>query len=296
MALNGDVVRPREWWKALPRPIYGQLKRVESPQPWFEVYGIEPDIYAFYEPGQFEEALSYLVIGEEKAALIDTGTGIDNIRTLAEHYTELPVMVVNTHHHLDHVAGNYLFDEVAIYDHPTARRTAERGYSHREAVELLAEGLVWKPLPEGFNPNTYHVPPFRVTRWLHDGDVIDLGGRRLEVIHTPGHSPDSICLLDRGSRLLWTGDLFYTGAIYTHLPGGDIDQLIESYRRLIDLGHLYDRLMPGHNEPWIEGEMLREVLEALEEIREGEESYIEGEDGLRRYDYGRFSIIWRLED
>ena len=294
--MSGDVVRPREWWKALPRPIYGQLERVESPQPWFEVYGIEPDIYAFYEPGQFEEALSYLVIGEEKAALIDTGTGIDNIRTLAEHYTELPVMVVNTHHHLDHVAGNYLFDEVAIYDHPTARRTAERGYSHREAVELLAEGLVWKPLPEGFNPNTYHVPPFRVTRWLHDGDVIDLGGRRLEVIHTPGHSPDSICLLDRGSRLLWTGDLFYTGAIYTHLPGGDIDQLIESYRRLIDLGHLYDRLMPGHNEPWIEGEMLREVLEALEEIREGEESYIEGEDGLRRYDYGRFSIIWRLED
>jgi hypothetical protein len=58
-----DVVRPARWWEALPRPIYAKLRRVKSRQPWFEVYKIEPDIFVFYKPGQFEEALSYMVLG-----------------------------------------------------------------------------------------------------------------------------------------------------------------------------------------------------------------------------------------
>ncbi len=286
-----DVVRPSRWWEALPRPVYANLERLDSSQPWFEVYRVETDVYVFYEPGQFEEAISYLVLGRERAALIDTGCGIGDIRALAREFTGLPIMVVNTHHHIDHVAQNHLFEEVAIFDHPMARAAAERGYGHEEAVQLLSEGLLWKPLPEGFDPKAYWVPPFRVTRWLRDGDLLDLGGRRLEVVHTPGHSPDSICLLDRDSRLLWTGDTFYTGAIYTHLPGGDLDRLIESYRRLIGLFPHYDRLMPSHNEPWIEKEILLDVSRAAEKVRAGIGGYVEGAGGIRRYDYGRFSLI-----
>ena len=286
-----DVVRPAKWWESLPRPVYSQLKRIESSQPWFEVYKVEPDIYVFYEPGQFEEAISYLVLGDDRAALVDTGCGIGDIRALVDEFTDLPVMVVNTHHHNDHVAQNYLFDEVAIFDDPEARRTAEEGISHDEMASLLAEGLLWKPLPEAFNPEAYWVPPFQVTRWLHDGDIIKLGGRELEVFHTPGHSPDSICLLDRDARLFWTGDIFYTGAIYTYLPGGDLDQFIESHRKMIDLFPLYDRLMPSHNEPWIEREILRDVLRAAMEIRERKGEYVEGKGGKRRYNYGRFSLI-----
>lgn len=286
-----DIVRPARWWELLPRPAYSHLERVESSQPWFEVYKVEPDIYVFYEPGQFEEAISYLVLGGERAALIDTGCGIGNVRALAEEFTELPLMVVNTHSHIDHIAQDYLFDDVAIFDDSMARRAAEEGNPHEEAVDLISEGLVWKPLPEAFDPDTYRVPPFRVTRWLHDGDIVDLGGRELGVFHTPGHSPDSICLLDRDARLLWTGDTFYTGAIYTYLPGGDLDKLIESYRRMIGLFPNYDRLMPSHNEPWIEKEVLRDALRAAEEVRAGGGAHVEGEGGIRRYDYGRFSII-----
>ncbi len=284
-------MRPAKWWETLPRPVYSQLERVESSQPWFEVYRVEPDIYVFYEPGQFEEAISYLVLGEEKGAVVDTGCGIGDVRALAEEFTDLPLMVVNTHSHSDHVAQNYLFDEVAIYDDPMARKRAEKGCTHEEMAPLLGEGMIWKPLPEGFNPDEYHVPPFKVTRWLHHGDIIDLGGRDLEVFHMPGHSPDSICLLDRSARLLWTGDIFYTGAIYTYLPGGDLDQFIASYRRMIDLFPHYDRLMPSHNEPWIEKEILRDVLRAAEEVQAGGGVYVEGEGGIRRYDYGRFSLI-----
>lgn len=286
-----DVVKPAQWWKALPRPVYTQLKRLESNQPWFEVYKIEPEIYVFYEPGQFEEAISYLVLGKEKAALIDTGCGIGDIRALSHEFTELPVMVVNTHCHNDHIAQNYMFEEVAIFDAPNARDAARNGCSREEMARLLEGDKVWKPLPEDFDQGNYYVPPFKVTRWLRDGDNIDLGERKLEVIHTPGHSPDSICLLERSTRLLWTGDIFYTGAIYTYLPGGDLNEFIESYKKMIRIFPLYDRVMPSHNEPWIEKEILLDVLRAAEGIRGGRGKYTVGKGGKRRYNYGRFALI-----
>ncbi len=293
------VVVPPKWWEILPRKVYSQLDRVETGQPWFEVYLIDPGIYVIYEPGQFEEAISYLVLGEDRAALIDTGCGIGDIKALVEEFTDLPVVVVNTHSHNDHVAQNYMFDEVEIFDDSVSRDRARRGCSPEEMAHLISEGMTWKPLPENFNPEAYHVPLFRVTRWLKDGDLVDLGGRSLEVIHTPGHSPDSVCLLDRGARLLWTGDLFYTGAIYTYLPGGDVDTFIDSCEKIIGLFPYYDRLMPSHNEPWVEKEILREVLKSVKDIRAGKaKKYIEGMDGdikIRRYNYERFAIIIRVE-
>jgi len=288
------IVAPADWWKPLPRKIYSELQKLESSQSWFEVYRIEPGVFVFYEPGQFEEVISYLVVGKEKAALIDTGCGIGNVKALAEEFTRLPIVVVNTHSHYDHIAQNYLFDEVAIFDAPNARQAAKNGCSKAEMSHLLAEGMLWKPLPEDFDPDSYHVPPFTVTSWLKDGDIIDLGDRKLEVLHTPGHSPDSICLLDRDARLFWTGDTFYTGAIYVHLPDSDLDAFISSYEKMIALSPLCEALMPSHNEPWVDKAILEEALEAAQKIRAGEAEYIEGideETRIRRYEYPRFAII-----
>ncbi len=288
------IVVPAGWWKALPRKVYSELRKLESSQSWFEVYRIDPKIYVLYEPGQFEEVISYLVIGKEKAALIDTGCGIGDIKALAREFTELPIMVVNTHSHYDHIAQNYMFDEVAIFDSPDAQQAAKKGCSKAEMSRLLAEGMVWKPLPGDFDAENYHVPSFNVTWWLKDGDVIGLGERKLEIIHTPGHSPDSICILDGDARLFWTGDTFYPSAIYVHLPGSDLDAFIASYRKMIALSPRYERLMPSHNEPWIEKKMLEEVLEAAQDIRAGKAEYVEGVDEgtrIRRYEHPRFAII-----
>jgi glyoxylase-like metal-dependent hydrolase (beta-lactamase superfamily II) len=135
-----------------------------------------------------------------------------------------------------------------------------------------------------------------VTWWLKDGDVIELGDRNLEVIHTPGHSPDSICLLDRDAKLLWTGDTFYSGAIYLHLPGSDLDTFINSYEKMIALSTLYEKLMPSHNEPWVSKDILQEVMKAAQEIVAGKGEYtedIEGTTNIRRYEYPHFAIITR---
>lgn len=149
----------------------------------------QPRRLLFYEPGQFEEVISYLVVGKERAVLIDTGLGMGNVKRLAEEFTSLSIMVVNTHSHYDHIAQNYLFDSVAIFDAPNARQAAKNGCNKAEMSRLLADGMLWKPLPEDFDPENYHVPPFTVTQWLKDGDVIDLGNRKLEVVYTTRAQP-----------------------------------------------------------------------------------------------------------
>jgi glyoxylase-like metal-dependent hydrolase (beta-lactamase superfamily II) len=287
------ALKPADWTKNLPRPAYRSLKKLEASDGWFSVYDLGHRTYAIYEDGQYEEAISYLLVGEASALLVDTGNGIANLRARCRALTHLPLMVVNTHHHIDHVGSNYLFDDIAAFDDEQglARRTAALGYLHEKARNYIGPGVVWKDYPAGFDPSTYCIPPYRVTRWLEGGEVIDLGGRRVEILHTPGHSPDSICLLDRLARMLWVGDTFYTGQIYTWLPGGDLRALIGTYQKLIDLFPLYDLLMPAHNEPAIGKAILLDVLEGARQILEGTGKYSLLEGGRRKYDFGRFALV-----
>jgi len=101
-----------------PRPIYANLEKVETDQIWYEVYKLTEDTYAIYEPFQFEEAICYLAIGNEKGVLIDTGTGLGDLKRLVGELTDLPVSVINTHTHWDHIGANSQFDDIACYNHP----------------------------------------------------------------------------------------------------------------------------------------------------------------------------------
>lgn len=281
------------WWDKLPRAVYSTLERVPCSQDWFQVYKVKDGIYAIYEPYQYEEALCTLILGEEKAVLIDTGCGIGNLRDVVDEITDLPVMVVNTHAHNDHIAQNHLFDEVAMLDHPWSHE-AEKGLPNSEMAHLIADGMLWKELPEGFDAENYVIPGFKVTRWFNERDIIDLGNRTLEVIHTPGHTPDCVCFLDREDRLLFTGDMFYTGGIYTYLNGGDLPTFINSYLKLLEYYDEFDYLMPSHNEPRVEKVLLRDVFKAVVDIAEGRGRYVEGTDrgtSIRKYDFGRFSVV-----
>jgi glyoxylase-like metal-dependent hydrolase (beta-lactamase superfamily II) len=285
------------WWDKLPRKVYSTLKRIPSRQDWFEVYMIKDEIYVLYEPGQYEEALCTLILGEKKAFLIDTGCGIGNIKSVVEEITKDPVTVINTHSHNDHIAQNYMFDEIAMFDHPWSI-AAQKGLPAEEMAHLIAPGMVWKPFPKEFDSDNYVVPEFRVTKWFRDGDYIDLGKRKLEVIHTPGHTPDSCCFLDRDDEMLFTGDMFYTGGIYTYLNGGNVPTFIDSYEKMLRHYDEYCVLMPSHNEPLVEKSLLKGVYRAVVDIVEGRGSYREGMDRgipIKKYDYRRFSIVTRSD-
>ncbi len=291
------------WWDILPREAYSTLERVETGHPWYSVYRIHDWLYAILEDGQYDEALMYLVIGDERAVVVDGGTGIGRLDLLVEELTDKPYFLLLTHTHNDHIGGCKDFDEIAVYDDAMSRESAAEGLGRDKMGEIIEGDNVIREYPQGFDPDSYYAPPYTVTRWLRDGDRVELGGRSLEVIYTPGHSSDHLCLLDRGSRYLWTGDLFYTGGVTTYLPGGDHDSFIESCRRLVDLMPHYDMLLPAHNEPLVEKEIMVELMKAAEDVKAGRlTEYRESRSVavnynilVRRYQFSRFALITKAD-
>ncbi len=291
---RSELVQSEHWWDSLPRAGYASLEKVGEYQNWFQVYKLLDDTYAIYEPYQFEEAISYLVLGSDKAVLIDSGNGIGNIKKVVEELTDRPVSVLLTHEHHDHSGGASLFDEVAIYDNPQAIEYLRAGRDNASARQWITGDYVWKPLPEGVDPDTWHLPPIEPTQLLHDGEVIDLGGRRLEVIYTPGHSPGSTCFLDRENRLLFTGDHFYPGPLYAHNPYTDVDAYVASFDRIAERIDEYDYVLSGHNEPWVASEVIPRATEAFHRILAGGGEFSADGD-LRRYHFDGFDIIIRAQ-
>lgn len=296
---NTDVglIVPIKWWEKLPRTAWKKYEKVEQADSWFEVYKLTDDVFAIYEPGQFEEVISYLVIGKNKAALIDTGNGIGDIKRVVSNLTKLPIIVINTHSHADHIGKNSDFDDIALMDTEFSREREANGQTIDQMKHFLEEEMVWKPLPPYFNPDRYRIKPFKVTYWMKDGDFIDLGDRKLEIIHTPGHSPDSVCIIDKYNRLFWTGDSFYPAPIYIYKPHTNLDQFIESFKKMTDTTPNFDWVMPSHNEPRIEKYLLKECYKVAKSIRSGTAGqYKEGiAAGIKvhKYDYERFSLIVR---
>ena len=291
---KSELIQPAKWWEKLPRPIYATLERVETSQKWLEVYKLIADTYAIYEPYQFEEAISYLVIGKKRAIVIDTGTGIGNLKQVVSELTDIPVSVVNTHTHWDHIGSNYQFEEIACYNNADCINRLLSGVSNASLQRSITKESLWKPLPEGFDSETWTIPSVEPTNLLEEGTIINLGDRALEVIHTPGHSPGSICLLDQKNRILFTGDTFFPGPLYAFAEDVNIDDYIASIEKLKSRLFEYDYLCTGHNEPWVKSEVISRVFDAFQEIMAGKGEYRE-DDGIRRYYFDGFDILIRAD-
>ncbi len=292
---TSSLVQPEKWWSVHPRPVYSRLEEIGTFQDWFDVYRLAEGTFAIYEPNQFEEALSYLVLGNEKAALVDTGTGIGDIRRVVEKLTDLPLVVALTHEHYDHVAGAWRFDEIVHLDSPAALTVLGAGRDNASLQKYLAGDYLWKPLPKDFDPRSWTVPAIVPTRLVKDGETIDLGGRSLEVIATPGHSPGQACFLDRGSRILFSGDHFFPGPLYAHAPDVNMADYIASNRKLVRRLNEFDHICSGHNDPWVDKEVLPRVSLAFEAIYAGQGNYVE-DRGLRRYGFDGFDVLIREEE
>jgi glyoxylase-like metal-dependent hydrolase (beta-lactamase superfamily II) len=254
-----------EWCRALPRPEYSKLERVNVPDKWFEVYRIRPGLFAIYEPHQQEEIISYLIVGQKRALLFDTGMGISNIKEVVGGLTQLPVSVMNSHTHNDHVSDNWQFSRIYGMDTAFTREHA-RG-SVAAAQEEIGPGAICGELPAGFDARSYAVKPFHITDWIHGSEKIDLGGRVLEVISTPGHTPDSISLWDAQNGLLFTGDMYYPGPIFLFRPETDLDAYEASIKKMASLKAKL--LLTAHNVAVGDPADLPRVLAAMQQVRSG---------------------------
>ena len=263
-ALSAQTEIP-EWCRSLPRVEYKSLQRVPASDPWFEVYKVAPAVFAIYEPHQSEEAISFLIVGDRRAMLFDTGMGISDLRKVTTELTRLPIVVLNSHTHNDHVGNNWQFETIYGMDTDFTRENA-RG-SREDAQAEVTPDQICGHLPERFDPKTYATRPWKIKSYIHDGERIYLGGRTLKIITTPGHTPDSISLFDSANGLLFTGDTYYPGTIWLYRPETDLAAYGASIRRLAALAPQVRMVLGAHNFPVAPPSVLPHLVTAFETVR-----------------------------
>lgn len=234
--------------------------------PWFTVEQIDNDTYAISEYGHWEHVHSFLLIGTSKAVLIDSGIGIANIRRVTDQLTNFPISVLTTHVHWDHIGSHGEFDE--LYVHKIEADWLIKGIPGL-TIEEIRENVsrdITIPVPVTFNPEEYTPFQGNPTGTLTDGEILSLGNRMLEVIHTPGHSPGHICVHDKTNGYLFSGDLLYQGTIFAFYPTTDPVDLVESLHKIAQIQGL-KKIYGSHNRLGLESSVLKEVSSAVEFLR-----------------------------
>ncbi len=260
-------------------------------QGWFDVDEVESGIFRIDEPLHFEWVKSYLIVGNDRAALIDTGTGVGDIRAIVEEYTSLPISLINSHGHWDHIGGNFRFDDITI--HESEAWKLEKGVS-RERMRLnLDPKLLSGPLPAGVDPDNSPIPPSQATSTFSGGETIDLGGVVLEVIHAPGHSPGSVVFFDRAHGILFSTDVAYAAPLYCYSGETNFDDYRISMRQLAALAPDVRTVYGSHNETPFGPEMLISMDKAFDLVAAGEAEVLIESDH-RRYDFDGFSLFLSL--
>jgi glyoxylase-like metal-dependent hydrolase (beta-lactamase superfamily II) len=278
------------WCDLLPRPAFKALERVPVASDWFEVYRVDPGVFAIYEPFQFQEVISYLIVGSERALLFDTGLGIGRISEVVKQLTPLPVTVLNSHTHYDHVGGNAEFSRILALDTPYTRANT-RGFPHELLAGEVAAASLCRPLPAGVDSASFHTRAYTPTEWIADGHKIQLGKRTIEVIAVPGHTPDALALLDRASGLLWTGDTYYEGPIWLYVPETDLDAYQRSIDRLVRLVPSLSKLLSAHNQAVADPRRLLAVQDAMVKLRAGTVQGTDRGNSQIEFSFEGFSIL-----
>jgi glyoxylase-like metal-dependent hydrolase (beta-lactamase superfamily II) len=248
--------------------------------PWFGVEDVGEGVTKVTEPhlSGLVSANLWWIRGLRHDVLVDTGLGVASIRQHLPEVLDHDTLAVISHSHLDHTGGAHELDHVAVHELEAGAMASPPAASLHPRTEMELLGLaipdgatlpesLLEALPEpGYDPAAYAVRPTTVTRSLVDGDVIDLGDRRLRVVHLPGHTPGSIVVLDEELRWLYTGDVVYDGQLFDEMYGADIPSYVASMRRLLDLDVAL--VHPGHDESF-GPEKLHEIGEGYLRLRSG---------------------------
>ena len=286
-----------DFCQKLPRAQYAKLKRIDYPSDWYELYAVAPGVTAIYEPFQWQEAISYLIEGDEKALLFDSGNGISDMAKVVKSLTNKPISVLNSHSHYDHVGGNYAFEN--IYGLNT-QFTIDRQKGHENArisIEASKQALC-KPLPKGVTEENHIGRAYQITQFINDGHIFDLGNRQLQVIHTPGHTPDALILIDTKHELMFTGDSYYSGPIWLYAPETNLAQYQESLALMIQKSQGIKHLLPAHNTPLADPNLLVKALTGIKAVIAGDVKSVSQGDGMVEYivnDDLPFSFLMRDE-
>jgi hydroxyacylglutathione hydrolase len=233
---------------------------------YFAVEDLGEGTFAIGEPRYYQQNYSYLIVGETRAVLFDSGSGTRDISGVVGHLTKLPVTVMVSHLHYDHLGGIVPFEHVAMIDLPVTRRDVSGAFFHPSRYEYM--GFV----------DHLAAPSVRVSEWLKPGTSIELGGRSLKVLSTPGHTPSSVALFDAQSKRLFSGDFIYPTTLYAFLPGASLSAYLKTAKTLLEELPADTVLWTAHccrkgegvSAPWLSIEDLRDLDTALMAVRSGQ--------------------------
>ncbi len=249
---------------------------------WFTVEQLDTDTFAVSEYKHWEEPHSYLLRGTERSILIDTGLGVSALKPVIDGLTDLPVTVVTTHVHWDHIGGHSQFSVFWVHE-------AEKEWiSGRFPLPLsvVKQNLTGRPcdFPAEFSPDSYQIFQGEPQGVFRDGDCFELGGRKIIVIHTPGHSPGHCCFYEPDRRYLYAGDLIYSGCLDAFYPTTDPRLFFQSVKKILALK--LDRILPGHHSLSLPPSLAARIGDAFRGLESG--GKLRQGNGL--FDFGDFQI------
>jgi glyoxylase-like metal-dependent hydrolase (beta-lactamase superfamily II) len=202
---------------------------------WFEAIRVADDITLLHEPWikPFFRCNMWHVRGRDADLLFDTGLGAFPLRPAVARLAERAPICVASHTHFDHIGGHHEFPCRCV--HAAEADILAAPHNHLTLADRYANEDMFDALPAGWKTASYRVHPAPAQRILQNGDIIDLGDRAFEVIHTPGHSPGGIALWEEATRTLLSGDILYDGPLITDTYHADLTDYEASLRRLARL-------------------------------------------------------------
>lgn len=275
---------------------------MNSTDEWYDVEAVADNAYRILEGPYYG---MYLATGTEHSYLIDAGIGVGDLHSLVDDLVETPLTLLLTHWHWDHIGNAAQFDDVRIHER-------ERSPTGRVALDGRSEEFLGRPanfvdrwraagneFPDDFDPEEYAIEPVENPTALAGDERFDLGDRRLESLHLPGHSPGQLGFLDRESGLLYGGDVVHVEeGLYVHLDGCDLQAYHETFEYLRDLrdAGAFDTLLTSHNPPFVGDE-----LSVLDRLGDGVRRIIDGDadselvetdwGDARRYEFGGSTVF-----
>lgn len=229
-----------------------------GPQDWWRVRSVSDGVTWIDEPHvrEFYRCNVWHVRGRDRDMLVDSGMGVVSLREWVPLVTERPLEAVASHTHFDHVGCHHEFPCRSCHGaeaHLLRAPTRENTFADKYVTDDIFTALP----PEPYRSETYAVKSAPATRLLWDGDIVDLGDRRFEVIHTPGHSPGGIALWEAATGVLFSGDIVYDGELIEGTTAQEAAQYVASMERLL---RLPVRVVHGGHFPSYSGERHRTII------------------------------------
>jgi glyoxylase-like metal-dependent hydrolase (beta-lactamase superfamily II) len=207
-----------------------------TPQDWYRISKVGDDVTYICEPfiKEFYRCNIWHVRGRDSDMLVDSGMGVVSLCEWVPVVTQKALTAVASHTHFDHIGAHHEFTDRAVHSAEAellARPTRENTLATPYVTDDIFTGLP----PEPYRSSVYSVKQAPATRLLEDGDVVDLGNRAFEVIHTPGHSPGGIALWEEKTGILFSGDIHYDGPLIEDTYHSDLNDYIKSMERLLEI-------------------------------------------------------------